>query len=127
MSKDYEKLWAEGPDPLADVTEKQTAPIKARKTKEQNYLHEDMKEIVAGANATTIVWLRLLQLRKMRKEKTIVLANEWLTQHGVDRYGKTRALQTLKKRGLIRVEHSDHRSPRVVIIPRRDRRRAIQK
>lgn len=121
MSKDCEKLWAEGPDPLADVTEKP----KARKTKEQNYLHEDMKEIVAGANS--IVWLRLLQLRKMRKENTIVLANEWLKQHGVDRYGKTRALQTLKKRGLIRVEHSDHRSPRVVIIPRRDRRRAIQK
>ena len=127
MTKDYERLWAEGPDPLADVIAKPSAPVKTRKTKEQNYLHEDMREIVAGANATTIVWLRLLQLRKMRKEKTIILANEWLTQHGVDRYAKTRALQTLSKRGLIRVEHSNHRSPRVVIIPRRERRQASRK
>jgi hypothetical protein len=98
------------------------ASAKARKTKEQNYLHEDMEEIVAGANATTIVWLRLLQLRCMRKQRTIVLANEWLVQHGVDRFAKVRALKALSQRGLIRVEHSDHRSPRVVIIPRRGRR-----
>jgi hypothetical protein len=101
----------------------QTAKLpKAKRPQEQNYLHEDMEEIVAGANATTIVWLRLLQLRRMRKEKTVKLSNDWLVRHGVNRYAKTRALQTLERRGLIQVTQSTGGSPRIGIIPRRDRR-----
>ena len=94
---------------------------KSKRPKEQNYLHADMEEIVAGANATVIVWLRLLQLRRMRKEKHLRLSNGWLVQHGVSRHAKTRALQTLERRGLIKVAQSTGSSPRVIIIPRRDR------
>jgi len=101
-------------------------PKRNRKTSEQDYLHEDMEEIVAGANATSIVWLRLLQLRRMRKEKHLKLSNDWLVQHGVSRHAKTRALQTLERRGLIQVAQSTGSSPRVVIIPRRDRRRTTK-
>jgi hypothetical protein len=93
-------------------------PKRKHRTSEQDYLHEDMEEIVAGANATSIVWLRLLQLRRMRKEKHLVLSNDWLVQHGVSRHAKTRALQTLERRGLIRVIQSTGSSPRVAIIPR---------
>jgi hypothetical protein len=101
-------------------------PARKRKSSEQDYLHEDMEEIVAGANATSIVWLRLLQLRRMRKEKHLKLSNGWLVQHGVSRHAKTRALQTLKHRGLIHVTQSNGSSPCVVIIPRRDRRQAAK-
>jgi hypothetical protein len=98
-------------------------PARKRKSSKQDYLHEDMEEIVAGANATSIVWIRLLQLRRMRKEKHLALSNDWLVQHGVTRYAKMRALQTLEQRGLIVVTQSAGRSPRIVIIPRRERRR----
>jgi hypothetical protein len=74
------------------------------------------------SDSTGIVWLRLLQLRRMRKEKYLVLGNEWLTQHGVDRFAKSRALRVLEKRGLIRIVRSDHRSPRVHIVRRAKRR-----
>jgi hypothetical protein len=96
-------------------------PKHKRKSPKQDYLHADMEEIVAGANATSIVWLRLLQLRCMRKEKHITLANDWLEKHGVTRYAKMRALQALEHRGLIRVIQSAGRSPRIVIIPPRER------
>jgi hypothetical protein len=125
MTKDFDQLWTEGPDPLAEVTAP-AKPSQTRKPREQNYLHEDMEEVVAGANATSIVWLRLLQLRRMRKEKHIILSNDWLAQHGVSRHAKTRALQMLERRGLIRVAQSTGSSPRVVIIPRRDRRRTTK-
>jgi hypothetical protein len=98
-------------------------PARKRKSSKKDYLHEDMDEIVAGLNATSIVWVRLLQLRRMRKEKHLALSNDWLAQHGVTRYAKMRALQTLEHRGLIRVTQAAGRSPRIVIIPRRERRR----
>jgi hypothetical protein len=98
-------------------------PARKRKSSKKDYLHEDMDEIVAGLNATSIVWVRLLQLRRMRKEKHPALSNDWLAQHGVTRYAKMRALQTLEHRGLIRVTQAAGRSPRIVIIPRRERRR----
>jgi hypothetical protein len=98
-------------------------PARKRKSSKKDYLHEDMDEIVAGLNATSIVWVRLLQLRRMRKEKHLASSNDWLAQHGVTRYAKMRALQTLEHRGLIRVTQSAGRSPRIVIIPRRERRR----
>jgi hypothetical protein len=98
-------------------------PARKRKSSKKDYLHEDMDEIVAGLNATSIVWVRLLQLRRMRKEKHLALSNDWLSQHGVTRYAKMRALQTPEHRGLIRVTQAAGRSPRIVIISRRERRR----
>jgi hypothetical protein len=105
-----------------DVPNQATAR-KKRKSAERDYLHEDMEEIVAGANATSIVWLRLLELRRMRKEKHLILSNDWLVRHGVSRHAKTRSLQTLEHRGLIQVVQANGSSPRVVIVPRRERRR----
>ena len=81
------------------------------------------KRLLLELNATSIVWVRLLQLRRMRKEKHLALSNDWLAKHGVTRYAKMRALQTLEQRGLIVVTQSAGRSPRIVIIPRRERRR----
>jgi hypothetical protein len=98
-----------------------TKSSKVKKTKEKNYLHADMGDIVAGIESAGIVWLRLLQLRSMRKEKYLLLGNEWLAQHGVDRFAKSRALRSLEKRGLVHIMRSDHRSPLVCIIPRAKR------
>ena len=46
MTKDFEKLWTEGPDPLADVAAAPATPAKARKTKEQNYLQRTWKRLL---------------------------------------------------------------------------------
>jgi hypothetical protein len=122
MTKGFEKLWTdEAEDPLDDppISAK---PSKSKKTKEQNYLHADMEDIVAGVEAAGIVWLRLLQLRRMRKEKYLTLGNEWLAAHGVDRFAKSRALRSLEKRGLIQIMRSNRRSPLVRVIPRTKRR-----
>jgi hypothetical protein len=99
---------------------------KVKRPQKQNYLHADMEDIAVGVSATSLVWLRLLQLRWMRKEKCIMLSNDWLSQHGVSRYAKMRALQALKRQGLIKVTQSAGSSPRVTIIPRRDRRKVTK-
>lgn len=126
------KRYSPSTDRYIEVEELQdssasTPPSPTRKRKsQQNYLHADMEDIAAGVSATSLVWLRLLQLRCMRKEKHIALSNEWLVQHGVSRYAKMRALQALKRQCLIRVTQSAGSSPRVTIIPRRDRRKATK-
>jgi hypothetical protein len=122
MTKDFEKLCTEGPDPLADDAGTPVKPPKTKKPEDQNYLHANFDDIIVGVESAGIVWLRLLQLRRMRKGKYLVLGNDWLTKHGVDRFAKSRALRTLETRGLIHIERSDHRSPRVHIIPRAKRR-----
>jgi hypothetical protein len=115
MSKNFENLWAEGPDPLMDDGLLPAA-------QNQNFLIEDMSEISAGVDTTSLVWLRLLQLRRMRNKDP--LGNEWLARYGVDRFAKARALKLLEKRGLIKVKRSSHRGPVVTIIPPAKRWRA---
>jgi hypothetical protein len=95
---------------------------KAKRPQKQNYLHANMEDIIDGVESAGIVWLRLLQLHCMRKEKYLALGNEWLAEHGVDRFAKARALRSLEKRGLIQIMRSPRRSPLVHIIPRAKRR-----
>ena len=57
---------------------------KKRQTpKDKDYIHADMKDVVKGCNVTSIVWLRLLQLKTMRKQRTLVLANEWFERRSL--------------------------------------------
>jgi hypothetical protein len=88
-------------------------PTKALRKRDKDYIHADMKDAVRGCNVTSIVWLRLLQLKTMGKRNPVTLSNEWFERHGVDRWAKNRALRTLQKNGLIKVEWSERRSPRV--------------
>jgi len=127
-AEDFKNLWKEGgPDPFDDVpaavpkVKRETA--RAREEKEQNYLHENMDEIAVGVNAASLVWLRLLQLRRMRSnEKYLLLSNKWLEQYGVDRWAKGRALAAFKRRGLINTARSNAGNTRVAVIPRSKRR-----
>ena len=119
----WEGLFKDGPDPFAEDGQAPQSP-KARKQKERDFLHEDMDEVVCALPAIGIVWVRLLQLRGMRrKEKYLLLGNAWLTRHGVDRWAKMRALRSLEKKGFIYVRRENHRNPRVVIIARPTPRR----
>jgi hypothetical protein len=122
--EDFEDLFLPADkDPFGDIPPAAVKPEKeqARK-KEQNYLHVDMDEIAVGVNATSFVWLRLLQLRCMRpKEKYQLLSNKWLERYGVDRKAKARALGALKQRGLIRTARPNAGNTRAAIIPKSQR------
>jgi hypothetical protein len=98
-----------------------TNKTKKQTSKDKDFIHADMKDVVLGCNVASIVWLRLLQLKTIRKQTSLVLANDWFEKHGVDRWAKNRALRTLEQSGLIKVTRSDHRSPRVSFVktPRR--------
>lgn len=96
--------------------------------KKQNFLHVDMDEVAAGVNVVSFIWLRLLQLRRMRpKDKYLLLSNQWLSQYGIGRRAKNRGLLTLRERGLIRTARTNAGNTRVAIIPRNKRRVAGQK
>ena len=87
-----------------------------------------MDEVAAGVNVVSFIWLRLLQLRRMRpKDKYLLLSNQWLSQYGIGRRAKNRGLLTLRERGLIRTARTNAGNTRVAIIPRNKRRVAGQK
>ena len=112
-------------DPLyvPPATFKAKKPV-SKEVKSQNYLFADMDDVCRGLNPAGVVWVRLLQLRSMRKrDKWHVLSNGWFERYGVDRHAKNRAVHGLEKDGLIRVVWSDRRSPRVTLLPRPRRRK----
>ena len=113
MTKNPKNLWhnVDG-DPLGDVDPDANAPG-------LNYLCADMDEIAEGVDAASLVWLRLLQLRRMRpRDEYVLLGQDWLTRHGVSRYAKYRALEKFERQKLIRVIRSPHRGPRVKLLAR---------
>jgi hypothetical protein len=120
-------LWKKDAlDILADLPSE--PPKKGKKAQtEADFIHEQMDEACAGLPAVGKVWLRILQLKRMRPmERHLVLGNAWFQRQGVCRQAKTRALHTLEKAGLIHVTWSDRRSPRVALLAR-SRRKLTQK
>jgi hypothetical protein len=119
---DFKSLWKDDGDPLDDVPVPAAKP-RGEKGSTKEFVHEEnLDELFAGMNATSIVWVRLLQLKRMRpKDRYHILGNEWLARYGVDRYAKYRALQQLRDAGLIRIHQKGKGSPRVKIIPRSQR------
>jgi hypothetical protein len=115
----FKNLWKdETADPFDDGE-----PTDARQPK-QDYLHEGMDTIVLGLNAVGIVWVRALQLRRMRpRDKLHLLGQAWFTRHCVSRNAKYRALQKLEAAGHFRVVRSDHRGPRIGFIDKRRQKR----
>ena len=91
-----------------------TTPIRTRLCRSKT-----MAVVVMPMDAVAKVWVRLIQLQCMRpRDRHVLLGRKWLTQHGVTRYAKYRALRKLEAAGLIRAVRSDHRGPRVEILAR---------
>jgi len=107
MSGKFKDLWKEGEtDPFEGAEPAEVAKL--------DYLHEDMNTVVLGLNAVGKVWVRALQLRRMRpRDKLHLLGQAWFTRHGVSRYAKYRAVDKLEAAGRLRVVRSDRGGPRV--------------
>jgi len=89
-------------------------PFKARFTKFPLIWEEQLREINAGKE-TYRVALHLLREAWRTGNRTVKLANEALARKGVGRMGKVRALQQLRKAGLIGVEDRPRKSPIVTV------------
>jgi hypothetical protein len=89
-------------------------PFKARFTKFPLIWEEQLKEIDAGKH-TYRVALHLLREAWRTGNRTLKLANEVLARKGVDRMGKMRALQQLRKAGLIAVQERPKKSPIITV------------
>lgn len=119
---DFKDVWMDRPgDPLDSApapdtsATKQSRKRKERKPKGQDFLYEDMPNVVLGLDAAGIVWVLILQKWRMENFAEISLTNVRLEQFGVDRFAKSRALRKLEKRGLISVNRADHRNPLVTV------------
>jgi hypothetical protein len=120
---DFKDVWMDRPgDPLDSVpvpdtsATKQDRKRKERKPKGQDFLYEDMPNVVLGLDAAGIVWVLVLQKWRMENFAEISLTNVRLEQFGVDRFAKYRALRRLEKLGLIRVDRADYRNPLVTVV-----------
>src|SRR5215510_887245 len=60
------------------------------------------------------VGMVLWRLARLKKTNRVVLANAALKRHGLGRWAKYPALQTLEKAGLIAVQRRPKRSPEIV-------------
>jgi hypothetical protein len=65
-----------------------------------------------------LVGLALWHLKKLRQADTFTVSNLMLQEWGIQPDAKTRALRTLERAGLIRVERRGKRSPRVALVVR---------
>jgi DNA-binding MarR family transcriptional regulator len=75
---------------------------------------------VAASKATKtpalLVCVYLLYASWKARSMTFTMANGWLEERGVSRKTKGRVLRDLEAAGLITVERSNHRSPRVTLL-----------
>ena len=67
------------------------------------------------------VYLALLRLRLTRKENPISLSNTALSDWGIRRRTKYRALAALESAGLIRVKRQPHKNPLVTLLEEKRR------
>jgi hypothetical protein len=77
--------------------------------------HEQSERLDKANHAAEIVFRYLLFLNWKSPGRTIYLANGALSEKGVSRFAKCRALDNLKKLGLVRLKKRPHKSPGVIV------------
>jgi hypothetical protein len=98
------------------------SPLPAKRTKwsRQGFVKMSNAAAVAGYHALgcpgALVWHHIHYRVWAEGVPTVPLANRTLADMGVSRYVKYRALQSLERAGLIRVEHRRRRSPLVTLL-----------
>jgi hypothetical protein len=96
------------PEP-AKSSKKRTRP--ARPSRNDNFIFADMDKLCRGLNAGGVVWARTLQVHAMRGdlEEFHDLGDDWLEQHGIDRFAKCRALRLHESEGRLTTRPSTTR------------------
>jgi hypothetical protein len=108
-------LWTDGQvDDLSPEIKKRSKP--RSKPKRKDFIHEQMAKLALGLDAKGRVWAYLLQQRRMQPSKLIAVGNVRLARFGVGRFAKARALRSLERAGLIRVERSRGCNPRIKVL-----------
>jgi hypothetical protein len=107
-------LWIGGQGD--DLLEIKKQPKPRSKPGQKDFIHESMAKLVLGLDAKGKVWAYLLQQRRMQLSKLISVSSVRLARFGVGRYAKARALCSLERAGLIRVERARGRNPRIKVL-----------
>jgi hypothetical protein len=91
---------------------------KIKKQKHEPFLYEDMRLVILGLPAIGRVWVHLLRQRKMRpQDSAIAVSNKHLKELGVSHDAKRRAIETLRRKGLVDVVKGGRgRKPRVKLL-----------
>jgi hypothetical protein len=78
--------------------------------------------IVRGKNELAVA-LFIYRQRAIRKSRTVVISNTELSELGIDRYAKYRALKRLAATGILTVNHHNKRALKITFHHQRPRRR----
>jgi hypothetical protein len=76
---------------------------------------EQSQRLDKVGHAADIVFRHLMFLDWKSPGRTIYLANGALSEKGVSRFAKSRALTSLKRVGLIKLRKRPHKSPGVIV------------
>jgi hypothetical protein len=119
-----EDLWIEAPDDLAAppaVVDRRAANL-ARHIGCPLSWFMLVFPVVRGKNELAFA-LYLYRLRMVRRSRTVKVSNSrLLTELGIDRYAKYRALRRLEQAGIISLKRQNSRSLEVVFQKKRRRR-----
>jgi hypothetical protein len=80
------------------------------------FVHEDMKRLILGLDTRGKVWAYILVQHRMSRGKPVVVTSTQLAKLGVNRFAKGRALRSLERAGLIRVQYASGQNPRVELL-----------
>jgi hypothetical protein len=95
--------------------ETRTAKSKRKRREFIQITREQSERLNKVSHAAEIVFRHLMFLNWKSPGRTIYLANGALSQKGVSRYAKRRALINLKRVGLIKLRRRTRKSPGVII------------
>jgi hypothetical protein len=105
------------PEQLKNLRPVETSAAKPKRRKREfiQITREQSERLDKVSRATEIVFRHLLFLNWKSPGRTIYLANGALSQKGVSRYAKRRALANLNQVGLIKLRKRTRKSPGVII------------
>jgi hypothetical protein len=105
------------PEQLKNLRPVETGVAKPKRQKREfvQITREQSEHLDKVSHTAEVVFRHLMFLNWKSPGRTIYLANGALSQKGVSRYAKYRALDELKKVGLIKLRKRPSKSPGVII------------
>ncbi len=105
------------PEQLKNLRPVETGVAKPKRSKREfvQITREQSERLDKVSHTAEVVFRHLMFLNWKSPGRTIYLANGALSQKGVSRYAKCRALDELKKVGLIKLRKRTRKSPGVII------------
>jgi hypothetical protein len=105
------------PEHLKNLRPVETGVAKPKRQKREfvQITREQSEHLDKVSHTAEVVFRHLMFLNWKSPGRTIYLANGGLSQKGVSRYAKYRALDELKKVGLIKLRKRPSKSPGVIV------------